>query len=67
MNAGDSIVGGMGRDNVHYPLLMVSLSMVPLGLAIYGTERAKNPFEYWFVLVFEYGLFAWLFITAFSN
>ena len=48
------------------PLLCLGLAMVPLGLAIYGTTtgiavlrsakvyRAKNPFQYWLLLVFEY-------------
>jgi hypothetical protein len=57
----------------------LALSLIPLSLAIYGTvtgtavmkssrvERAKNPIDYWLVLAFEYGFFAWLFITAISN
>jgi hypothetical protein len=71
---------GMGHDNIrNHPFLCLALSLIPLSLAIYGTvtgtavmkrskaERAKNPIEYWLVLAFEYGLFAWLFITAISN
>ena len=68
------------RDNIHFhPFWALALSVIPLSLAIYGTvtgtavvksakyERAKSPFGYWFTLAFEYGLFAWLFITAISN
>jgi hypothetical protein len=76
-------MAGMGHDYVgNHPLLCVALSLIPLALAIYGTltetavfkntkiERAKNPFQYWAVLAFEYVLFAWLFslfITGISN
>lgn len=70
----------MGHDNIgNHPFLCLAFSLIPLSLAIYGTltgtavmkslkvERAKNPIEYWLVLAFEYGLFAWLFVTAISN
>jgi hypothetical protein len=70
----------MRNDNIrNHPLLCLVLSLIPLSLAIYGTatgkavfknsrvERATNPIEYWLVLAFEFGLFAWLFITAVSN
>jgi hypothetical protein len=73
-------MAGMGHDNIrNHPFLCLALSLIPLSLAIYGTvtgtavmksskvERAKNPIEYWLVLAFEYGLFAWLFITAISS
>jgi hypothetical protein len=48
------------------------ISLIPLSLAIYGTVtgtaviknskvyRAKNPFQYWFVLAVEYAMFAFL-------
>jgi hypothetical protein len=71
---------GMSHDSIgDHPLWALALSLIPLSLALYGTvtgtavlkrskvERAKNPVEYWFLLAFEYGLFAWLFITAISK
>jgi hypothetical protein len=73
-------MAGMRHDNIkNYPLLCFFLSLIPLYLAISGTvtgtavfkssrvERSKNPIQYWLLLVFEYGLFAWLFTTAISN
>ena len=73
-------MAGVMHDDIRYhPFWALALSLIPLSLAIYGTftgtavmksskvERAKNPIEYWLVLAFEYGLFAWLFITAISN
>jgi hypothetical protein len=66
-------MGGMRRDDIaNYPLLCLTLSLIPLSLAIYGTvtgtalfkrwrtDRSKEPFEYWLTLAFEYGLFVWL-------
>jgi len=73
-------MAGMVHDSIQdHPLWALALSLIPLSLAIYGTvtgtavmkssrlERAKNPIQYWLMLAFEYGLFAWLFITAISN
>ena len=70
----------MMHDNIRFhPFLALALSLIPLSLAVYGTvtgtavmkksriERSKNPVQYWFLLAFEYGLFAWLLITAISN
>jgi hypothetical protein len=51
----------------------LAISLIPLSLAMYGSftgiavfkrlkvYRSKNPFQYWLLLAFEYGLFAWLF------
>jgi hypothetical protein len=65
---------GMVHDDIrNHPLLALAISLIPLSLAIYGTitgtavfknskvELSKNPFQYWLLLVFEYGLFAYLF------
>ena len=70
----------MSHDSIgDHPLLTLAISLIPLSLALYGTvtgtavfksskvERTKNPVEYWFLLAFEYGFFAWLFITAISK
>jgi hypothetical protein len=71
---------GMMRDDIrNHPFLSLALSLIPLSLAIYGTvtgtaviksskvNRSSDPIEYWVVLAFEYGLFAWLVIIAISN
>jgi hypothetical protein len=73
-------MAAMGHDNLgNHPVWALALSLIPLSLAIYGTatgtavmkrsriERAKNPVQYWLMLAFEYGLFAWLLFTAVSN
>ncbi len=73
-------MAGMRHDDIRFhPFWALALSVIPLSLAIYGTvtgravikrekyERSTEPFGYWFTLAFEYGLFAWLFITAISN
>lgn len=70
----------MTHDNIrNHPFWALSLSLIPLSLAIYGTvtgtavikrgkyDRTESPFGYWFTLAFEYGLFALLVITAISN
>jgi hypothetical protein len=70
----------MGHNNTgNHLLLNLAVSLIPLSLAVYGTvtgtavmksariERAKNPVQYWLLLAFEYGLFAWLLIMAISN
>jgi hypothetical protein len=69
----------MHDDIKYHPLWALTISLIPLSLAIYGTvtgtaviksakyERARSPFGYWFTLAVEYGLFAWLFFTAISN
>jgi hypothetical protein len=67
-------MAGMAHDN---PVLEVAISLIPLGLAIYGTvtgtaviksskiERAKNPIQYWLLLglntVSLYGWLQWQF------
>ena len=67
-----------GSLNDH-PVWALLLSLIPLSLAVYGTvtgmavlkhskvSRATNPIEYWLTLAFEYGLFAWLLLTAVSK
>jgi hypothetical protein len=70
----------MRRDDIgSHPLLCVAVSLIPLSLAIYGTvtgtavfrnsrrERKNRPFDYWFILAFEYGLFIWLLFMAISK
>jgi hypothetical protein len=70
----------MMHDDIRFhPFLALAISLIPLSLAVYGTvtgtavmkksriERSKNPVQYWFLLAFEYGLFAWLLITAISK
>jgi hypothetical protein len=70
----------MVHDDIrNHPLLTLALSLIPLGLAIYGTvtgtavikssrvDRSKNPVQYWFLLAFEYGLAAFLVTLAISN
>jgi hypothetical protein len=77
--APERMVGRMHDNIAFHPFWALALSLIPLSLAIYGTvtgtakiksakyERTNNPFGYWFTLTFEYGLFAWLFVTAISN
>jgi hypothetical protein len=73
-------MAGMWHDDIRdHPFWCLALSLIPLSLALYGTvtgtavfksakiERAKNPVQYWLLLAFEYGLFAWLVIMAISN
>jgi len=70
----------MGHDDIrNHPFWSLAASLIPLSLALYGTitgtavmktsrvERAKNPIQYWLMLGFEYGLFAWLYLIAISN
>ena len=69
----------LGGSLHEHPVWALLLSMIPLSLAIYGTvtgtvvlkhskvARAKNPIAYWLTLAFEYGLSAWLLITAVSK
>lgn len=63
-------------DIANYPLLGIGVSLIPLSLAIYGTvtgtavfrsfrtERTKDPFGYWFVIISEYGFFIWIFLLS---
>lgn len=61
------------HDNIaNHPFLSLALSLIPFSLALCGTitgtavfktsraDRSKHPFEYWLILAFEYGFFAWL-------
>jgi hypothetical protein len=71
---------GMVHDNIrNHPVIGMVISLLPLGLAIYGTvtgtaivksskvERAKNPAQYWLALALEYGLFVEIVILTFAN
>jgi hypothetical protein len=70
------VYGSVMHNIGNHPLVYLIFSLIPLGLAIYGTttgtavvkssrfDRVKNPFGYWFTLAFEYGLFAWFFSLA---
>jgi len=60
------MAGMRGIDISESPFLCLCLAMIPLGLALYGTitgtavlrsariERAKNPMQYWLMLLVEY-------------
>jgi hypothetical protein len=73
------MAGMIIRDQHESPLLEFGFGLGVLFLALYGTatgkavgkggrvDRAKNPFEYWFVIALQYGLAVFLFCLFISS